>query len=170
MGILPRRRIRGQTKAISSMARPAGQFLFIMRLEYPRGTRYPNHLLHKQVLQRELYAALRGYLRRNIIPSKMGDLMLITPDRFHIHQWHTLSMEDTSPPQQLSNSIMENHISWEEYLPRYLRQSLQLALQSVQGGRSPAVHAMCPTPMQQKWAWTTRCVVSWRKRLVRLRL
>ena len=136
-----------------------------------RGTRYPNHLLHKQVLQRELYAALREYLRRTIISSKMAGLMLITPDKFHIHQWHTLSMEDTSAPQQLSNSIMDHLIFCEGYLRRYyLRQRLQLALQSVQGGRSPLVHAMCPTPVQQKWAWTTRCVVSWRKRLVRLRL
>ena len=133
-GHLLRRRTRGQTKAISSMARSAGQFLFGMLLECPREARYPNDLLHKQVLQREMYPALGGPLRRTIIPSKMGGLMLITPDKFHIHQWHTLSMEDTFPPQQLSNSIMDNLISCEGYLPRYhLRQSLQLTLQSVQG-------------------------------------
>ena len=91
------------------MTRSAGQFLFSMLLECPREARHPNDLLHKQILQREMYAALRGYLRRTIIPSEIGGLMLITPDKFHIHQWHTLSMEDTSPPQQLSNLIMENH-------------------------------------------------------------
>ena len=132
------------------MARSAGHLLFSMLLECPREARHPNDLLHKQVLHREMYAALREYLRRTIIPSKMSGLMLVTPDKFHIHQWHTLSMEDTSPPQQLSNSIMDNLISCEGYLPRYhLRQRLQLALQSVQEGRSPSVHAMCPTPMQQ---------------------
>ena len=135
---LLRRRTRGQTKAISSTARPAGQFLFSMLLECPKEARHPNDLLHKQVLQRDMYAALRGYLRRTIIPSKMGGLMLITPDKFHIHQWHSLSMEDTSPPQQLRKSIMDNLISCERYLPLYhLRQRLQLALQSVQEVRSP---------------------------------